>query len=892
MNTAVAPSEEAEQPIEMHERLPDDLDTDTLRKFFTLTTSDLEQVEHCRGPINRIGFAVQLCVLRWRGHFLHDTRDVPGPVLETIASQLGVLPMPLDTYPHNEKTRFEHVERIREHLHFRRCDATQRQRLLEHLITVAHAIPRSTALRQAAHRWLQEEKIVRPGHTTVRDVISAAREAALQWTYHHLSEALHDGQAEAIDTLLIVTPPLSEAAHTSSGLRSRSRLEQFKTMPRKESPEALLALLERLTTMRSLGLTALPAMAGVHPATRRMLANWGYRYDVWSLRRFAAPKRYAIGLCFLHAARAEATDAVIDMQDKLITGVHNKARQRYDDLLRATEEVRTRAVEVLEELGTIVLDESIPDVDLRQHIFARLPSADVGRLVEGCRNLWVGHEGSYLGLIDHWYGYTRQYSPELLEKTPFQFTEHSPLGRAIAYIKDLNRRQQRKLAVEAPIDFLPRRWVKHVMRKDPGGAEFLSRPHYEPALLTTLNERLKSGDVTVAESRRWTDFEEYLIPRAIWAETRERYYTVLGLPVDVEVYLAQLDEHLTAVTADVDRRVPHNPALSIDPAKGTFRLAALKGKEKPDAVKSAKELIQSRLTRIDLVDLLIDIDHHTNFLRHFLHAGGDSRLSPAARRRNALAALMAIGCNLGPQRMAIASGLSLQEISFVADWYLTEESLKAASIDIINFASQLPMSHLYGRGNTCSADGMRFYVPVNILAADYSHVLQGRGVTLYAHTADNCLRIHQQPIPCRLREAAFSLDGLLEHDTELDPKVCYTDTHGYTVILTLVRYTVCREGSGEGSRAAWHRTAWSPSPSHRGRQGWAQPRLSPATSSTSICARNIFSVGREKDPCLFDGTPRKREASRSNCSMRLGNLYPWSPRSSVTSRPVTIRRTR
>jgi hypothetical protein len=154
------------------------------------------------------------------------------------------------------------VERIREHLHFRRCDATQRQRLLEHLITVAHAIPRSTALRQAAHRWLQEEKIVRPGHTTVRDVISAAREAALQWTYNHLSEALHDGQAEAMDTLLIVTPPLSEVAHTSSGLRSRSRLEQFKTMPRKESPEALLALLERLTAMRSLGLMALPTMAG------------------------------------------------------------------------------------------------------------------------------------------------------------------------------------------------------------------------------------------------------------------------------------------------------------------------------------------------------------------------------------------------------------------------------------------------------------------------------------------------------------------------------------------------------------------------------------------------------------------------------------------------------
>lgn len=78
---------------------------------------------------------------------------------------------------------------------------------------------------------------------------------------------------------------------------------------------------------------------------------------------------------------------------------------------------------------------------------------------------------------------------------------------------------------------------------------------------------------------------------------------------------------------------------------------------------------------------------------------------------------------------------------------------------------------------------MRFYVPIHILAADYSHVLQGRGVTLYAHTSDSFLRMHQQPIPCRLREAAFSLDGLMEHDTELDARVCYTDTHGYTEVV-------------------------------------------------------------------------------------------------------------
>ena len=164
----------------------------------------------------------------------------------------------------------------------------------------------------------------------------------------------------------------------------------------------------------------------------------------------------------------------------------HKARLRYDDLLRATEEARSRAVEVLEELGTIVLDEAIPDSELRGEIFARLPSDDIGRLVDGCRNLRAGNEGSHLGLIDHWYGYTRKYSPALIEKTPFQFPENSQIGRAVAYIKDINRDHNRKLNSDAPIDFLPRRWVKHVVRKDSAGAEFISRQHYEPALLTRM----------------------------------------------------------------------------------------------------------------------------------------------------------------------------------------------------------------------------------------------------------------------------------------------------------------------------------------------------------------------------------------------------------------------
>ena len=83
-------------------------------------------------------------------------------------------------------------------------------------------------------------------------------------------------------------------------------------------------------------------------------------------------------------------------------------------------------------------------------------------------------------------------------------------------------------------------------------------------MLTTLNEQLKSGDATVARSRRWTDFEEYLIPRTTWAAEREQQNAALELPIDSDAYLTQLEQRLHMVTASVDGRVPQNPALTID----------------------------------------------------------------------------------------------------------------------------------------------------------------------------------------------------------------------------------------------------------------------------------------------------------------------------------------
>ncbi|MEJ7609398.1 MAG: hypothetical protein WKF37_24770 [Bryobacteraceae bacterium] len=108
----------------------------------------------------------------------------------------------------------------------------------------------------------QNGQIVRPGHTTLRDVIVSAREAALQNVYAILAKELSPKQMEEIEALLVVAAPVPESAQLEESA-SRSRLEQFKAVARKESPESLLALLDQLSDVRSLGLTAWPALVEI-----------------------------------------------------------------------------------------------------------------------------------------------------------------------------------------------------------------------------------------------------------------------------------------------------------------------------------------------------------------------------------------------------------------------------------------------------------------------------------------------------------------------------------------------------------------------------------------------------------------------------------------------------
>ena len=80
-----------------------------LIRQYTFSDTDLSIIRQRRGPANRLGFAVQLCYLRFPGVILGTDKLPFPPLLKHVADQLKVSVESWDEYGQREQTRREHL---------------------------------------------------------------------------------------------------------------------------------------------------------------------------------------------------------------------------------------------------------------------------------------------------------------------------------------------------------------------------------------------------------------------------------------------------------------------------------------------------------------------------------------------------------------------------------------------------------------------------------------------------------------------------------------------------------------------------------------------------------------------------------------------------------------
>jgi Tn3 transposase DDE domain len=278
---------------------------------------------------------------------------------------------------------------------------------------------------------------------------------------------------------------------------------------------------------------------------------------------------------------------------------------------------------------------------------------------------------------------------------------------------------RRKLPDNVPLDIVADHWRPFVM---PQGEP--QRRAYEFCMPSTFRDKLRSGDIYLPTSRRYTDPETFLIPRSTWPQLRADVCQERALDPTGHTRLSDRAQPLKAMLPRVDRLLNRSDGIRIE--DGELIVPMDDAATFPESVQALDDQIRRRLPDIDLPDLLLEVDQWTGFSQQLTHAnGGQPRTDNLLLHLHAAA--LAQGTNMGLSEMAHSAGLPYGRLAWASTWYLREDTLKAALTALVNFPYRQPLAQQWGGGTLSSSDGQRFPVRGKVAACQGAPALLWRG---------------------------------------------------------------------------------------------------------------------------------------------------------------------
>ncbi|WP_311764926.1 DUF4158 domain-containing protein [Paenibacillus agricola] len=303
-------------------QIPSDDDWDL--GTYTFSQHDLDIINKHRRDHNRLGFAVQLAILRYLGWSLSDLKHIPDSVISYISKQVGVAPDVFPLYAQREPTRREHMEEIRQTYGYRNFTLREYRFLSNIMLNFSFENGNYMYLIRVALDELRKQKIIIPGMTTIERVVWEVRQRAEEKIYKMLISSL---SVEQIDKLENILSPMPES--------NKTYLAWLREVPGTCSPDAFLKIIEKLEYIRKVQLQI--DTKGIHPNRLRQLSKIGARYEPQSFRRFDDPKKYATLVAYLLDLTQDLTDQAFEIHDRQILQLHSLSPIQYQKQLRLQE---------------------------------------------------------------------------------------------------------------------------------------------------------------------------------------------------------------------------------------------------------------------------------------------------------------------------------------------------------------------------------------------------------------------------------------------------------------------------------------------------------------------------------------------------------------------------
>jgi len=757
-----------------------------LSQFFYLSDGDRRAINDRHGEANRLGFAVNLGTVRFLGGFYDDIGETPRGVITYLGSQLNIRdPLgSLEQYRNGRSCR-RHQLMIAELYGYRDYhDPRVRLRLTRMLYMKAWLIDpeRSKALFDEATSWLVAQKVLLPGITTLANLVVKVKDRARKRLLKRISSKV-DGLTRQKLLSLLERQEDSRFTPLERLRRSPSRLTTEEQIRALDKVQELRAIIELGPLFKKIDLSAFPQVR------LRALYRSANSDPVQSLSKIKdrdLERCVATLTAWAHFATVRAADDALELFDQLIARLVTRAtRTGKKERLRSLKEL-DRAARILSEVCAVVLDNDVKDVSLRTTVFERVPKPDLVKALYAVGEITRPPEDEYLEHLKGSYGQIRRFLPKFLSTFQFESTEAGKIFlEALEYLRSVEGTKKQYLS-DAPKDIISKPWLPFVIT--PNGT--VSRRYYTLCFVQRLRNALRRRDVFLVDSDRWNDPRAHLLSVDEWAAQKHQIAAALGKKLDGRKEIEELSSKLDSAYLMTAARLPENKAFSI--VKGgasgreTFSLARLNEDPDPETLTELRSLLHPMLPKVDLPQLLLEIDAKTGFSSHFTPLGDASERAQGLDI-SVCAVLMAEACNIGLEPLVRPDipALTRARLEWVQHHYLRAETITKANAELVDAQTRISLARHWGGGEVASADGLRFTVPVQTInaAPNSKYFGTGRGITYYNYTSDQCTGFHGIVVPGTLRDSLFTLDGLLEHETILRPQELMTDTAGYSDVV-------------------------------------------------------------------------------------------------------------
>ena len=296
--------------------LPDN--HDDLIRHYTFSEQDMTIILQHRGTSNRLGFAVQLCYMRYPGITLGIDENPFPPLLKFVSSQLRINSDAWNDYGQRAQTRREHLRELQMIFGFKPFTQEHYQDAINSLDALSMQTDKGITLANALIYNLRSQSILLPTINGIEYICAEAVTRSQRHIYGLLTETLTNKQYQKFDQLLDM--------RENSNISTLAWLRQAPAAP---NAKHLLGHIERLKQLETLELPV-GIERYIHQNRLLKIAREGVRMTAQHMRDLEPLRRYATLVAVALETKATVIDEIIDLHDRIIGSLFNRAKRSHE----------------------------------------------------------------------------------------------------------------------------------------------------------------------------------------------------------------------------------------------------------------------------------------------------------------------------------------------------------------------------------------------------------------------------------------------------------------------------------------------------------------------------------------------------------------------------------